>query len=443
MSQLTRSSLLHSNPSTSVSIYLGSFGTLHVAIKDQIHPSLQTANNVISEAMVQLRLDHPNICKAYDCFLATSPTGAIMSVLVMELCQCNFESLMQQRKASNGYWTELELLQMLCSLSDALRYAQEKGISHRNLQPHHILLGFDGQAKLCDFSASSKNLSEAWMSTTLAGTPAYLSPEIRFQMGNLRIEYDSFKSDVWALGVTFLVLAIGDLEAQGVVEAIETIGYFQLKSVIRAMLQRDPQLRPSFAEVTRLATEAANALYQAAIPAPIPAYTKHCFMCRGAVSPDWLTNLPSDVKALDKAVKDLCSLRCARYLLLKTQSDDKFVKCTGCNENIKIDAIPGPSVISLMCGHPFHDKSCLERSLWQWLECPICKFQCGQSEIEAILGLAAMVPLQASRCSMCHLHKAITIYGICHHQLCSECQDHSWLVLRGSKCAQCNKSPSK
>ena len=439
MSQLTRTTLLHSNPSSSVSIYQGSFGTLSVAIKDQTHPSLQAANSAISEAMVQLRLDHTNICKAYDCFLASSPSGMVMSVLVMELCSCDLAAAMQQKKASNEYWSEAELLNWLYALLDALRYAQEMGISHRNIQPHHILFACTGQPKLCDFSASAKNLSMTWMSTTVAGAPAYLSPEIYAGMGNPNLTYDPFKADVWALGATFLTIARGNMPVQRIEDDVETLGYAQLKTVLRIMLTRDPLQRPSFRDVMGRCQSAATSLYQVASMPAMQADQKLCFMCQCPISSHaWLSSLPADLTHLKQTCKDLCSLKCARHVHIKTQTSDKHLKCSGCSEVLEVAAIAGPTVTSMHCGHPFHDKACLERCLWQRMECPECKVECGVMEKTAILGPTACAALEASRCSLCGLGKAVKSYGVCNHQLCDECDYGILPILWGSGCRKCN-----
>lgn len=443
MSQLTRTSLLHTNSSSSVSIYQGSFGAHPVAIKDQTHPSLQAANSAISEAMSQLRLDHPNICKAYDCFLSSSSNGAIMSVLVMELCACDVVAAMQEKKASNEYWSEAELLNWLYALSDALRYAQEMGISHRNIQPHHILFAYTGQPKLCDFSSSAKNLSTTWMSTTVTGAPAYLSPEIVAGVGNSSGSYDPFKADVWALGATFLTIARGNVAVQRVEEDVETLGYEQLKNVLREMLTRDPLQRPSFLDVMGRCQFAANALFQVVSLPETPLSPNLCFMCKCPIaSQTWISNLPTDLMHLKEISKDLCSLKCVRHLHIQTQASKKYMRCSGCSENLEVAAITGPVVTSLHCGHPFHDKSCLERCLWRSMECPVCKVVCGETEKVAILGHAALAAFAASRCSLCGLGKASKIYGICNHQLCDQCDSGIKSLFSSSSCRLCQLASS-
>ena len=171
---------------------------------------------------------------------------------------------------------------------------------------------------------------------------------------------------------------------------------------------------------------------------PSVSNVRKCSVCPNPIS-NWTISLPADLEHLRPICKDFCSLKCLRYMSL-LGSNDKSIKCVGCSQQIEVNALAGPTVMSLKCGHPFHDKPCLEKSLWEGLECPVCKFKCEESDAEAIFGNAAMVSLQASRCSRCGLHKASKTYGFCHHQLCSKCDNRSFFRIWDTSCQQCKDS---
>ncbi len=107
------------------------------------------------------------------------------------------------RKHRLGVAEKLKLFLQVCS---GMQHAHQKAIVHRDLKPSNILVALDDDeptAKIIDFGLAkglAKPLSAKSMDThlgTLAGTPAYMSPEQL--MGNPD-EVDT-RGDIYALGV--------------------------------------------------------------------------------------------------------------------------------------------------------------------------------------------------------------------------------------------------
>ena len=86
-----------------------------------------------------------------------------------------------------------ELLPMLEQVAEALDYAHQHGVLHRNIKPSNILLDEEGNAYLSDFGMES--LMAGADSQPLSATPAYRAPEIT------RGEAAGPSADVYALGV--------------------------------------------------------------------------------------------------------------------------------------------------------------------------------------------------------------------------------------------------
>lgn len=71
-----------------------------------------------------------------------------------------------------------EIAELIARVADALQFAHERGLVHRDVKPHNIMVGKGGVVRLLDFglvkdvAASSNSVSGAFL-----GTPHYCSPE--------------------------------------------------------------------------------------------------------------------------------------------------------------------------------------------------------------------------------------------------------------------------
>ena len=98
------------------------------------------------------------------------------------------------------------LIQMCGQICEAMRAVHSASIAHRDIKPANILLDQYGRPKLADFGLSNF-YDEAARVRSRAGSLPYMAPEIIQGSGG----HNPFKSDVWALGVTFFYLATGSL----------------------------------------------------------------------------------------------------------------------------------------------------------------------------------------------------------------------------------------
>lgn len=98
-----------------------------------------------------------------------------------------------------------EASRLLNQMADALDYAHQRGIIHRDMKPSNVLLDADRNAYLADFGlakivAGSSNLTNQ----SAIGTPNYMSPEQC--MGE---EYLTPATDQYALGVVLYEMVTG------------------------------------------------------------------------------------------------------------------------------------------------------------------------------------------------------------------------------------------
>ena len=86
---------------------------------------------------------------------------------------------------------------LLADVGDALHYAHEQGVIHRDVKPANLLLSGDGRLCLGDFGLARVTQEPGMtVSGSFLGTPAYMSPE---QVAAGRVKLDH-RTDVYLAG---------------------------------------------------------------------------------------------------------------------------------------------------------------------------------------------------------------------------------------------------
>lgn len=185
----------------------------------------------LREAKVTAQLDHPAIPPVFEAGQTTKGELYLLMRLIRGqtlkkvLAECLLEETLQGRRT--------ELLEALSRVGEALAYAHQKGILHRDLKPDNIMVGDFGEVLVMDWGLakdlnggpeSAEPISDSFLSNdellelgevgltvagSIVGTPGYMSPE-QFEGGDI-----DGRSDVFALGLLLSEVLTGQPALSG------------------------------------------------------------------------------------------------------------------------------------------------------------------------------------------------------------------------------------
>ncbi|GAG16043.1 unnamed protein product, partial [marine sediment metagenome] len=166
-------------------------------LPDTLKENPQALKNFLREAKSAAQLNHPNIVTVYD---AGEQDGRYY--IAMEYVDgTTLKEILKRR----GPIAPGGVMHVLIQLCEALAYAHEKKIVHRDVKTANTMWTREKQAKIMDFGLA-KVLEEVRNHTTLvSGTPYYMSPE---QTLGKNIDH---RTDIYSLGVTVFELCTGRL----------------------------------------------------------------------------------------------------------------------------------------------------------------------------------------------------------------------------------------
>jgi serine/threonine-protein kinase len=192
-------------------VYLGRDEVLDrpVAVKvlNPVHGGTDIGDRFEREGRTAARLAHPNIVQVYDAGEALFD-GRETSYIVMEYVPGgDLKALIDERGRLPGP----ELARLGDEVCAGLAHAHERGVIHRDIKPHNILLDEKGHAKVTDFGiARALDTTQATRTGYFLGTALYSSPE---QLQGHKV---TSKSDIYSLGATLYQAAAGEPPFSGV-----------------------------------------------------------------------------------------------------------------------------------------------------------------------------------------------------------------------------------
>src|ERR671919_2796399 len=139
------------------------------------------------EAKNAASLSHPNIVSIYD-------RGEAEGTYYIAMEHLDGRTL-KELIVARGPAPPKIAIEYVRQILAALRFAHRKGIVHRDIKPHNVLVDSEGRVKVTDFGIARAGASQMTETGSIIGTAQYLSPE---QARGAPVDQTS---DVYSVGI--------------------------------------------------------------------------------------------------------------------------------------------------------------------------------------------------------------------------------------------------
>jgi serine/threonine-protein kinase len=197
------------------------------------------------EARALAQMTHANIVQVYD---LVEEGDDLLIAMELVAGRNLAEHIQEQDRMSVD-----QALATGISMAEAMAYAHERGVVHRDFKPQNVLMNEQGQPKITDFGLAKISQSPKLTgSGAVIGSPAYMSPE---QASGKPVDA---RSDIYSLGITLYEMLAGKPPFEGgtaeilikhlleppppISEFVENIPQ-DLEKLISDLLVKDPEQR--------------------------------------------------------------------------------------------------------------------------------------------------------------------------------------------------------
>jgi serine/threonine-protein kinase len=181
------------------------------------------------EASSAAALSHPNIVGIFD----RGEWNGTYYIAMEYVAGRSLKALVREQ----GPLDPAAAIDIVIQILRAARFAHRRGVIHRDLKPHNVILDEEGRARVTDFGIARAGASDMTMTGSIMGTAQYLSPE---QAQGYAV---SDASDLYSVGVILYELLTGVVPFEG--ETAVAVAFKQVSAAPRPPSELNPALPPS------------------------------------------------------------------------------------------------------------------------------------------------------------------------------------------------------
>jgi beta-lactam-binding protein with PASTA domain/predicted Ser/Thr protein kinase len=181
------------------------------------------------EASSAAALSHPNIVGIFD----RGEWNGTYYIAMEYVAGRSLKAIVREQ----GPLEPAAAIDIVIQILRAARFAHRRGVIHRDLKPHNVILDEEGRARVTDFGIARAGASDMTLTGSIMGTAQYLSPE---QAQGYAV---SDSSDLYSIGVILYELLTGVVPFEG--ETAVAIAFKQVSAVPRPPSELNPALPPS------------------------------------------------------------------------------------------------------------------------------------------------------------------------------------------------------
>lgn len=164
-------------------------------LKDEFSGDEEFRRRFRAEGEAVAMLSHPNIVQVYDVSSSYN-----CNFIVMELIDgISLKQYMQIKGVLN--WKET--LHFAMQIAQGLEHAHSRGIVHRDIKPHNVMVLKNGSVKVMDFGIARVMSKSNTLTKEALGSVHYISPE------QAKGGYTDNRSDIYSLGVVMYEMMTG------------------------------------------------------------------------------------------------------------------------------------------------------------------------------------------------------------------------------------------
>lgn len=153
------------------------------------------------EASSAAALSHPNIVGIFD----RGEWNGTYYIAMEYVAGRTLKAIVREQ----GALEEAAAIEIVVQILRAARSAHRRGVIHRDLKPHNVILDEEGRARVTDFGIARAGASDMTLTGSIMGTAQYLSPE------QAQGHTVSATSDLYSIGVILYELLTGVVPFEG------------------------------------------------------------------------------------------------------------------------------------------------------------------------------------------------------------------------------------